>query len=143
MYGANMREIGAEIAEDVDPQRQKPALLVERHFGGRHVVAALRVADEMLAAVGEPAHRTPESPRRLENQRIFAIDHVLGAEAAADVLGDDAQLFRRDLQDLSAIEPLQDVDALAAGVQREAAGLRVIFADGGARLHDSWRRRAG
>ena len=32
-------------------------------------------------------------------------------------------------------ETLQDVDALAAGIKREPAGLRVIFANGGARLH--------
>ena len=30
---------------------------------------------------------------------------------------------------------LQDVDALAAGVEGEPAGLRIVFADSGARLH--------
>ena len=115
-------------------QRQKAPLGIERHLRRRHIVAPLRVADEMLAAVGEPADRTPESPRRLENERIFAIQHVLGAEAAAHVLGDDAQIRARDLEDFGD-EPLQDVDALAPGVEQEPAGLRVIFADGGARLH--------
>ena len=32
-------------------------------------------------------------------------------------------------------EPLQDVDALAPGVEREAAGFRIVFPDGGTRLH--------
>ena len=45
-------QIGAKIAEDIDPQRQKPALGIKRHFGRGHIVAALRVADEMLAAIG-------------------------------------------------------------------------------------------
>ena len=60
-------QIGAKIAEDIDPQRQKPALGVERHFGRRHIVAALRVADEMLAAIGKPADPAPEPPGRFEN----------------------------------------------------------------------------
>ncbi len=49
------RKISAKIAEDVDPERQKPPLGIERHLRRRHIVAALSVADEMLAAVGEPA----------------------------------------------------------------------------------------
>ena len=70
-----MREIGAEIAEDVDPQREELAVLVERHFGGRHVVAALRVADEMLGAVADPGDRFAEAPGGLQHQRIFAVDN--------------------------------------------------------------------
>ena len=112
-----LREIGAEIAENVDAQGEKPALLVERHLGGGDVVAALRVADEMLGPVGLPAHGSPQAPRGFENERIFAIDEALGAEAAADVLGDDAQLVRRDLQHAFGDEIAQPVRALAARVQ--------------------------
>ena len=129
------REISAKIAEDVDPERHEAPLGIERHLRRRHIVAPLSVADEMLAAVGEPADGTSQSPRRLENERIFAIEHVFGAEAAAHVLGDDAQICGLDLEDLIGDKPLEDVDALAPGVEREPAGLRVIFTNGGARLH--------
>ena len=97
---AELREIGAEIAENVDAHGEEPAVRVERHFGRRQIVAPLRVAEEMLGAVRQPANRTPEPLRRFEDERIFAIHDGLGAEAAADVIGDDAQFVRRDLQDL-------------------------------------------
>ena len=74
MYGPNSGEIRAKIAEDIEPQREKPSLGIERHFGCRHVVAALRVANEMLGSIGHPADRAPEPFGRLEYQRIFAID---------------------------------------------------------------------
>ena len=113
--GREQREIGAEIAEDIDPERQKATIGVERHFGRRHIVAPLRVADEMLAAIGEPADRPSETLRRLENERIFAIDDGLGAEAAADVLGDDAQGIRGGILSIaSAISALNAVHALAS-----------------------------
>ena len=88
-----LRQIGAEVAEDVDFEREKPARLVHRHLGDRHIVPALRVADEMLAAVGAPDDRTAESLRGLEHKRIFAVDEGLRAEAAADVASHDAQLL--------------------------------------------------
>ena len=53
----------------------------------------VRVADEMLAAVGAPDHRTAEPTRDLEHKRIFAVDEGLRAEAAADVAGHDPQLL--------------------------------------------------
>ena len=68
------REIRAEIAENVDAQSEKPALGIERHLGRGHVVAALRVADEMLGAIGQPADGPPQPLGRLENQRILPID---------------------------------------------------------------------
>jgi hypothetical protein len=49
-------QVRAEVAEDIDLERQKTTIGVERHFGCRHIVATLRVADEMLAAIGEPAY---------------------------------------------------------------------------------------
>ena len=67
---SELREIGPEIAEDIDPQSEKPALAVERHFSGGDVVAALRIADEMLGTVGLPAHGAPQPPRRLKSADI-------------------------------------------------------------------------
>ena len=92
-------KIGPEIAENIDPHRQKPALLVHRHFGGRDVVAALRVADEVLGTISQPAHRSAEPASRLQNQRIFTVYHVFRSEPAPHVLRDHAKFIRRDLQD--------------------------------------------
>ncbi len=65
--GGELRQVGAEVAEDVDPEREKPARVVERHLGDRHVVPSLRIADEVLAAVAAPDDRTAEPLRRLEH----------------------------------------------------------------------------
>ena len=115
--------------------RNRPSR-VERHLGRGDVVAALRVADEMLGAVGLPAHGAPQTPRRLENERIFAIDEALGSEPAADVLGDDAQLVRRNLQDAFGDEIAQAMRALAADVRGQAVRLGVIFGERAARLQE-------
>ncbi len=89
----------------------------------------------MLTAVADPRDRFAEAARRLHDERIFAIHHVLGAEAAADVLGDDAQLLRWQLQDHVAQDHLDDVHALAAKFERDLAGRLVDVGAGRARLH--------
>ena len=45
--------------------RKRP-FVVQRHLGRRDIVAALRVADEMLGAVGAPHDRAAEPPRGLD-----------------------------------------------------------------------------
>jgi hypothetical protein len=54
-----LREIGAEIGLEIDAQGEEAAASVDRHLQRRDVVASLRVAEEMLAAVGEPLDRPP------------------------------------------------------------------------------------
>ena len=60
----------------------------------------------------------PSRSGGLKHQRIFAIHQALGAEAAADVIGDDAQFVRRDFHDLVGDLVAQSMHALAADVQR-------------------------
>ena len=83
----------------------------------------------MLGAIRQPADRAPEPLRRLENERIFAVDDRLGAEAAADVLGDDAKRLRRNFENRLGDDSLEDVHALASDIERQAAGCRIVFAD--------------
>ena len=130
-----MVQIGAEIAQNIDAQGEKPPVGVERHFGHGHIVAPLRVADEMLASVARPADRPSEPAGRGENERIFPVDHLLGAEAAADVLGDHAKESPRNLQNFVGDDVPDAVDALAPDVEGEAAGLRIVLPDRGAGLH--------
>src|SRR4029079_1119471 len=56
-------------------------------------------------------------------------------EAAADVGRDHAQLGLGDAEHEGAHEQADDVRVLAGGPQRGVVGGRVVFADGGARLH--------
>src|SRR3989454_968556 len=68
---------------------------VERHLAAVHDVARLLVAGEYLGARADPLHR-PAEPLRSEQQRaIFRVDVEAHAEAAADFLGDDADLLGR------------------------------------------------
>ena len=96
---------------------------------------SLRVADEVLAAVGAPDHRAMEPARDVEQQRIFAVDEELRAEAAADVADHDPQLLDRHLHNKAGDDLLDTVSALASEPKREAIGGGVVFGDGGARLH--------
>ena len=52
--GPEGREIGAHVAHQVDVHAQEFAVLGQRHLRGRDVVAALRVAHEVIGAVGGP-----------------------------------------------------------------------------------------
>ncbi len=132
---SELREIGAEIAENVDAHGEEAAVLVERHLGGRHIVAPLSVADEMLGAIPDPAHRPTEQFRRFENERIFAMKDALGAEAAADVIGDDAHRFRPHVENLGGDRIAHAVHALAADIEQKALRTRIVFADSAACLH--------
>ena len=80
-----------------DPQRQELAVLVERQLGMGHVVAAMRVGDEALGALGRPLDRPADlAPTAQVTMRLLGIVEDLGAEAAADIGRDDAQLVLGD-----------------------------------------------
>ncbi len=133
--GRVARQIRAHVSDDIEIEREEAALVVERHARGGDVVAALAVAEEMLAALGHPFHRLPRAFRRHRRQRIFAIGKELGAEAAADIGRDDPHLVRRDLEHLAANDVADDVAALAADGERvaiaivlgdDAAGVEIV-----------------
>ena len=58
------RQIGAHVGEDVDLEAEDAAFRVERELGLGDVVAPLRIAEEMLAAVADPGDRTAELASR-------------------------------------------------------------------------------
>ena len=89
----------------------------------------------MLGAVAGPFDRPAEPLRRLKQQRIFAVDETFGAEAAADIGRDDAQLLRPALQHLPGDHVAHAVHALRAAGQHETVLVRLPFADRRARLH--------
>ena len=77
--------------------REDLAARVERQFGVRDVVAAVRVRKEGLGPLRRPFDRPVDLLGRPDADRLLIVDEDLGPEAAADVGRDDAQLvFRRD-----------------------------------------------
>ena len=48
------RQVGAQVGVGVHAQREELAVLVHRHLGVAHVVAAVRVGQEALRALGRP-----------------------------------------------------------------------------------------
>jgi hypothetical protein len=86
--------------------------------------------------VRSPFHFTgrPDLLRRPEAHRLLGVDEDLGAEAAADVRRDDAQLvLGRDADEGREHEP-RDMRVLARGVEGEAVVAGIVLADRGAGL---------
>ncbi len=135
--GPEGRQIRAHVADQVDIHREEFAVLGERHPRGRDIVAALRIAHEVLGAIRGPAHRLLQFARGDRQQRVFAIGKQLGAEAAADIRADHPHLLDRNLQDVLAQDVAQPVAALAADRQGQVIALGVVFADRRARLHEA------
>ena len=125
-------EIGAHVADHVDLERGEAMIGIEGEPGGGVIVAPLGIAEEVLAAVGDPFHRAFEPLRRDRRKRVFAIGKQLGAEAAADIRRHHAQLFRRDLEHRIGENVAHEVRALAAERQSDAVRCRVVFGDHGA-----------
>ena len=129
------REIGAEIGERLHPQPGDLAVGVGREFGMGDVVAAMRVGEEGLGAVGRPFDRAIDLLRRPDADRLFGIDEDLRAETAADIGRHHAQLvLRRDADEGRQHEP-RDMRVLARRVEREGILALVPFADRRAGLH--------
>ncbi len=83
-----------------------------------------------------PLHRTADLAWQAHRQtRLLGIDEDLGAEAAADIGRDHAQLvLRRDADEGREHEP-RHMRVLAGGPEREDVLAGIVVADGGARLH--------
>ncbi len=91
-------QITAHIGGAGDAQGGDLAVLVERELAGGNHVAAMVVGEEAFGALGAPAHGTADLLSGDQHRRLLGIEEALHAEAAADILGDDAQLFRRDVE---------------------------------------------
>ena len=111
----------------------------------RRVVTLSRpCASPTKCSVRSACQRTGRPSRRAASSTSGYSRYMkaLGAEAAADVAGDDAQLVRRDLEHLAGERLAQAVNALAADVQRQAAARRVVGRRPRRAAPCNWRRRA-
>ena len=61
MHEANVERYAPRFAVVSHAHREELAVLVERELGGGDVVAAVRVGDERLAALGRPLHRAVDA----------------------------------------------------------------------------------
>ena len=134
--GSELRQIGAEVREDVEAHREEAPVGRKRDLAGGEIVAPLRIAGEVVHAVGDPLDRAAEAARGFGRERVFAVHEALGAEAAADVRRDHPDLRRVDLQHLVRERVAQAVDALARDRQGEALGRGVIGRDDAAGFHE-------
>ena len=98
------------------------------------VIAAVRVGQEGLHALGDPFHRAADALGRPQRHDFLGIDEDLGAEAAADVRRDDAQLVLRRHADERRDDEARHMRILRGVPQGEMAGAGIIFTDRGARL---------
>ena len=126
------REIAADVDREIDLQRQEAAVGVHAQLGVDGDVAAVVVGEEAFPALRDPAHRAAELARGIEHEHVLGIGAALHAERAADILGHDADLIGRHLQQIGERAP-QAVRALVRGMQHETAGL-IDAAERAARL---------
>ncbi len=129
------RQIGAHVRDRVSPDAGDLAVRVERQFGVGHVVAAVRVGEERLRALGCPFHRPVDLLGRPGADGLLGVDEDLGAEAAADVRSDDAKLVLGRETDEGRKHEAGDMRVLAGRVERDRVRARIVVADRRARLH--------
>ncbi len=131
--GREAVQVGAHVGDDVDLQTDEAVVGVEREPRGRDVVAALAVGKEMLGTVRHPVDRLAGALGRHGRERVFAVGEELGAEAAADVVGDDTHALGRQLHHHAADDVADHVAALAA--ERQGIAIAVVFGDDAAGVH--------
>ena len=130
-----LRGISAEITDNVETHCQELAALIKRHFCTREVIAALRIANEMLAAISHPFHRALQPLCGFQHQRIFAIGKSLRAEATADIRRNHAELVGRNFHALRRDCIAHAMHALARNRQRELLGGGIILTNCATRFH--------
>ena len=121
--------VGAGVLDDVDAVGQDLAVPGAADLDVLQLGAALRHANQVLAAGLGPAQRPTGFPGRPGDEKRIAVDADLGAEAAAHIGHHHANLVRGHAQDAA---------------QDEAAHLRVLRAvpDGQLAVFEGGRRRA-
>lgn len=131
---AGAHQIGADIGDTSDAQCQETPIGVECQSGLRLMVACLMVAEEALAAAGDPFDRTGDPPRRPRHQHVLGIDEILGPEATADIGSDKPHCGRSHTQCASSVVPCR-MDALARDMSDILAAKSIPMANDAARLH--------
>ena len=88
--GAGIDRIGADAGAVVDVEGKDLPFRIHRDPTRDPMVARMDVGDEALEAVGDELHRAPQDLRHGRDRDLVRVDMDLDAEAAADILADDA-----------------------------------------------------
>jgi hypothetical protein len=131
--GGEGRQVGAQVGVGVHAHGEELAVLVHRHLGVAHVVAAVRVGQEALAALAVHLMAV-ELLGRPGQAHVLGVQEDLGAEAAAHVGRDHAHLVLGQAQHEGRHQQALDVRVLVGHVQRVVVGAAAVAADGRARL---------
>ncbi len=134
LHAAGADQICPDIGGAGDAQRQKTAVRIQRQSRLGNLIARLVVGEENLAAGGDPFDRAADPPGRPQYQHMLGVDEILGAEAAADIRGDEPHRRRRHAERSRGMVA-GVVDALARNIGRVTAIIRIPDADNAARFH--------
>jgi hypothetical protein len=133
--GGKGRGVGTDPDIGAHAQAEKLAAFVKRKLTLEHTVAAVGVGEKALQPRRTPLHRSRDPSCRKHQRGVVGIGLDLHAESAADVIGEDADLVRRDIEYTLGQHLAYDRDALSRRDERVALRLRVETCNGGARLH--------
>jgi hypothetical protein len=111
-------QVGAHVGVQLDLEAEQRAVLAAGDLDVLDLVAAVRRGLVVLAARLGPLDRPAELAGDDQREDLLGVDVELGAEAATDVRGDDAQLVLRDARGQRQHHP-QDVRDLRGRPHRE------------------------
>ena len=102
IHGDNGRGGGvqerAHVRNRLDAEGQKAPICVQRQSAAIDPRAPSRIADEGFGTRSDPLHGPVQLPRGYERQDMLGIGPDLHGKAAADVVGEDTQVFGRNAQ---------------------------------------------
>jgi hypothetical protein len=93
--------VGAGIDDDLRVDAEDAAVAVGMSGDACAVVAGVSAAQQMLAAVLDPAHRVPQFKGEGGHDDLFGVEPRLRPEAAADIGGDDANAAYLEAEELA------------------------------------------
>ena len=128
-------DIGADVGQHVQPQRQELVVLVQRQLDLADIVAAVLVGHHRLAAFACPFDRPQQLARRPQGQAVLDVLPALGAEAAADILRDHPHLALGHLEHALRQHVAHAMGVLHVGIEDHAILALVVGAERAARLH--------
>jgi hypothetical protein len=113
--GPRVDRVAADVRGDLGPEPDDSAVLVQAELGVDDFVPRVRGRQEILAAIADPFHRTPEPPGHDAGGDLLGIERGLGAEAAAHVGRDHADEVFGNVEQIG-----QDVADEAGALGRRA-----------------------
>jgi hypothetical protein len=93
-------DVRADVGDPMRAQRDEAAVRIERKLRLVQVVARVLVREQRFAALGLPAHRTPEPLRGPQQQTVLDRLRAPAAERAADVGLREGRIGRLAIADL-------------------------------------------